>query len=297
MSVKIFLAIAAVDITTSLFGAIPFSLPRLFHGFPGAFSVNVLCNLCGALLNFSERYSVFLIAILSVTRAIALRSPLFHIKSRRVLLAMLAYLLFQISLACLPLFEGKFYFYDDVYTVCTWYLDDIIDIEKQYHLYQLTYHFLLFIPFFLPSIFVVSSCIVCVISLRKQKITANTNDSKAKASITIVMFTLTYIILHVPLWIFLVLFLVTEHGKVSVNFGEIVPIYLFIFSSKVSVFINAAMNPLLYLGRVSSMKKSFGEEVRRIGSLTRRMTAGFLRRASNIGDLEINDTRTQVSIL
>jgi hypothetical protein len=221
-------------------------------------------------------------------------------KSRRVIFAMLGYLIIQASLACLPLFEGKFYFYDDVYTVCTWYLDDILDIEKQYHLYQLTYHFLLFIPFFLPSIFVVSSCIVCVLSLRRKKITANANDNKAKASMTIVMFTLTYIILHVPLWIFLVLFLVTEHGKVSVDFGEEVPLYLFIFSSKVSVFINAAMNPLLYLGRASSMKKSFVDEVRRIGSRTRRIAANFLRKASITGDLELSEARnfkSQVSIL
>ena len=301
LSAKIFLAIAGVDITTSIFGAIPFSLPRLFPDFPGAFSVTVLCNLCGALLNISERYSVFLIAILSVTRAIALRYPLFYIKSGRVLVAMVIYFIFQACLACLPLFHGKFYFYDDVYTVCTWFLDDILDINDQYHLYQLTYHFLLFIPFFLPSIFVVSSCVVCVVSLKNQRVVADANDSKAKASMTIVMFTLTYIILHVPLWIFLVMFLVTEHGQVSVDFGEKVPLYLFIFSSKVSVFINAAMNPFLYLGRVSSMKKSFGDEVKKIGSFTRRITAEFLRRTSRLDEMEITTVgrnfRSQVSIL
>ena len=74
----------------------------------------------------------------------------------------------------------------------------------------------------------------------------------------------------------------------SVNFGEMIPLYLFIFSSKVSVFINAAMNPLLYLGRVSSMKKSFGDEVKKFGFLTQRITAGFLRRVSNIGEIELS---------
>ncbi|KAL5262190.1 hypothetical protein ACHWQZ_G007784 [Mnemiopsis leidyi] len=261
LSAKIFLAIAYNDVITSLFGAIPFSIPRLIPHEAGALGVPALCNLCGSLLNISERYSVFLIAVLSVTRACALKYPLLHIRQYRVLMLMALYLIIQVCLACLPFFRGKSYYFDEVYTVCTWTLDDIIDFDTQYVWYQVTYHFLLFIPFFLPSIFVVSSCVFCVLSLRTS-IVNNNDKNKAKASMTIILFTLTYIVLHVPIWIFLFLFLVSEHGKLSVDFSNKLPLYLFIFSSKVSVFINAALNPLIYMGRTKSMKHSFKEDVK-----------------------------------
>lgn len=261
LSAKIFLAIAYNDVITSLFGAIPFSVPRFLPQEPGAFGVPALCNLCGALLNISERYSVFLIAILSVTRACALKYPLLHIKQSRILFLMLFYFLIQTFFACLPFLKGKSYYYDEVYTLCTWTLDDILHFETQYIWYQITYHLLLFIPFFLPSIFVVASCVFCVLSLRTS-IVNNNDKNKAKASVTIVLFTITYIILHVPIWIFLVLFLVTEHGKLSVDMSTKLPLYLFIFSSKVSVFINAALNPMIYMCRTKSMKHSFREDVK-----------------------------------
>ncbi|XP_063686855.1 C-X-C chemokine receptor type 3-like [Bolinopsis microptera] len=260
LSAKIFLAIAYNDIITSLFGAVPFSIPRLVPHEAGLFGVPALCNLSGSLLNISERYSVFLIAVLSVTRACALKYPLLHIKQGRVLVLMLVYFVIQTSLACLPFFQGKSYYFDEVYTVCTWTLDDIINFDTQYIWYQFTYHILLFIPFFLPSIFVVTSCVFCVLSLRTS-IVNNNDKNKAKASMTIVLFTITYIVLHVPIWIFLFLFLVSEHGKLSVDMSNKLPLYLFIFSSKVSVFINAALNPLIYMGRTKSLKHSFKEDV------------------------------------
>ena len=289
LSAKIFLAIAYNDVITSLFGAVPFSIPRLIPHEPGVFGVAALCNLCGSLLNISERYSVFLIAVLSVTRACALKYPLLHIKQSRVVSLMLVYFVIQVCLACLPFFKGKSYYFDDVYTVCTWTLDDIINFKTQYIWYQVTYHFLLFIPFFLPSIFVVTSCVFCVLSLRTS-IVNNNDKNKAKASMTIVLFTLTYIVLHVPLWIFLFMFLVIEHGQVPVDLNNKLPLYLFIFSSKVSVFINAALNPVIYMGRTKSMKHSFKEDMKtatvRLSQIRRSIVKRKTTNTTEVGELK-----------
>eukprot|EP00116_Pleurobrachia_bachei_P004972 sb/3465234/ len=297
---KLFLVIAANDLVTSLFGALPFSLPRLDHEtLNWAFYVPFLCNSFGVLLNISERYSVFLIAVLSTTRAWALKFPLRRIKQWIILVLLGSYLTLQILLASLPFYAGKLYWYDDVYTVCTWNVDDIIPYsEETAALYKTTFQFLILIPFSIPSLFVIMSCVVCVVCLqksinrrkfinggrnRKSTVLAATEgggggNTKNKASITVVIFTITYITLHVPLWIFLMLFLVMSEGKLQMDFAAKLPIYLFVFSSKVSVFINAGINPIIVVSRTKSMQESFKTDVLRFTETIRRTT-----RISNSG--------------
>ena len=297
LSAKLFLAIAYNDIVTSIFGAVPFAIPRLDTALPGIYGVPVLCNVCGVLLNVTERYGVFLIAVLSVTRAIALKYPFLRLSQPRILALMVVYLVVQLGLSCLPFFRGTSYYYDEVYTVCTWTLEQIMEFRTEgwaYFVYQLTYHLLLFIPFFLPSFFVVSSCVFCVLSLRVTVIN-NNNKNKAKASGTIILFTVTYIILHVPIWIFLVLFLVTEHGQISVDFSSKLPLYLFIFSSKVSVFLNAAVNPIIYMARTNSMKNSFKEDVRSATFRLSHVKKSIQKRSIKRGNGENGETSPAMS--
>ena len=135
----------------------------------------------------------------------------------------------------------------------------MIDYKVNPKLYQLLYYSLVFIPYFLPSILITLSCIICIFSIRKKTIITrerknNTISCRNRATQTIILVTLLYIVLHVPHWAFLVMFLISNHGLASISYASQFIDYAFVLAAVLSVYINASLNPVLYLCRVDSIR-------------------------------------------
>ena len=145
----------------------------------------VLCMLSGFVFNIFSRMSVFLIAMLSVARALQLIFPFTIIRSAIYLVVMYIYLFLNISLAALPLmFSSKRYYYADFFAQCTWGINELsfVNSSSSSLWHAMTYTTII-LPWLLPALIVVLSCIASVIvllksSYRRRQFRSNTKETR-----------------------------------------------------------------------------------------------------------------------
>lgn len=306
LSRKIFILIAITDVTTSLWSAIPFGASRLMGRQPVLFDNKAFCNLSGLIYNITSRLSVFLISVLSFTRCIAIISPMQHLRHNLVMGSILGYSIIQLITASIPFIhfvladftesleqsELSLYSFNEHYTNCVWTVDQVIPDAKKV-LYEVAEYLLLFIPFFFPSVIVLTSCGVCVYSLVRSvsNFPVSHRDSdfagdkangvrcsvdlqpdqletgrrarnsilstKYRATRTITLVTLLFVILNIPHWVLLLLFFIEQNtGLQIINYRNEYVRCLFVFATNVSPYLNAGLNPIIYLVRVREIKYS-----------------------------------------
>ena len=315
LSRKIFILIAITHITTSFWSGIPFGISRLMGRQPALFNNKGFCNISGLVFNITSRLSVFLISVLSFTRCIAIISPMQHIRGNWIMGSIAGYSIIQLAIASIPFvvtdLETKspaqtgrtFYKFDEHYTNCVWSVDQIIS-DPGTVLYEVAEYFLLFVPYFFPSIIVLTSCCVCIVSLIKSasnfpsnfpssSIVRKDQDSEGKKSLTlaqttehrqegegiipgsgrrgkdsilstkyratrtITLVTLLFVVLNFPYWVILLLFFIEQNsGLKIINYRNEYVRCLFVFCTNVSPYLNAGLNPIVYLVRLKESKFS-----------------------------------------
>ena len=119
-SVSVYLCIVGCDLLTSLLTLPPaISLLRDRHAL--ALAVPTSCAVWGAGWTLTSRLSVFLVAVLSVTRVVALRRPFTPLQRHTVLTSILLYSVLLLGLsAVLPLTLGGPYLYNRSTVMCGW---------------------------------------------------------------------------------------------------------------------------------------------------------------------------------
>ena len=279
LSTKIFLVIAVTDLITSSNGAIPFSVSRFLFRAPALFSSAVFCNVSGVIDNITSRMSVFLISVLSCTRCLAVIRPLLRVNVKAVIAAIVSYVVIQLLIACIPfvnyffvLDSSALYNFDPIYTKCTWQVDLVVSPTTK--LFIFSEYMLLFVPFFFPSVFVVTSCIICICSLKNASVKQSrsnlelsgslhirsaerrTEVEKHRATWTVAIITLVFVLLNIPYWIILFLFFIEQNSNLTImNYQSEYMRALFVFCSNVSLYINAGVNPFIYIFRVRSIRR------------------------------------------
>ena len=78
------------------------------------FSSPVVCTMHGILWNIAPRMSVFLIAVLSISRTISLLFPFRRIKRQHVLTPVVLYMIIQVVQSTLPYWFGAVYKYKKI---------------------------------------------------------------------------------------------------------------------------------------------------------------------------------------
>ena len=314
LSRKMFILIALTHIATSFWSGIPFGLSRLMAREPMLFESKVFCNLSGLIFNITSRLSVFLISVLSFTRCIAIIRPMQHLRSNLIIGSIAGYSIIQLAIASIPFLrifvsefdpgaigesQSIFYKFNKHYTNCVWSVDQIIP-DPDTMLYVVAEYLLLFVPFFFPSIIVLASCCVCIISLIKSasnfpssslirkgseaskspasartcsvdlkpdgEVMAPKSDRQGRSSMlstkyratrTITLVTLLFVILNFPYWVILLLFFIEQNsGLEIINYRNDYVRCLFVFCTNVSPYVNAGLNPIIYLVRLKESKFS-----------------------------------------
>ena len=239
---------------------------------------SVVCGVTGFTFNITARMSVFLIAVLSVVRSISILLPFRIIKARHVISTICVYLVLNIVLALLPiLFSDEGYFLIDPTSAsnnhmgfCSWGLEKLKFVPSTDHiLYKTLIYVTIIIPWLIPGLVVIISCIISIKGLQfSKKMSSRTrktpnresmrmptvrNQINNQAKITILIITLVYITFNMPCWMYYLVALYARRNPVYWLRSE-AAMYVVIFVSVLSVVMNASINPIIYISRTKQLQ-------------------------------------------
>ena len=238
----IFLIITIIDVCTCIL-ALPVAITYATANSDIIFGSWEFCSIWAALNNLTTLTSVFLVGVLSVSRTVLLLKPECKISTRTFWLIAIPYLaLILTSVSTLPLWYPNIsYVYNATLGFC------IMDSRNRD---ETLYFKLISIYLFFPIFPVIGSCILSTLKLRNSlKLTNRENritTVKLKATRTIILVTLVYIVFNIPIFIYLSIWYhnpnILKEG-LSVRGNALLRLSLDI----ISVGLNAAINPLIYL--------------------------------------------------
>ncbi|KAL5266616.1 hypothetical protein ACHWQZ_G003851 [Mnemiopsis leidyi] len=306
----LYLLISITDILV-LVSCFPNAVSLLHRKAIMLFRSKVVCVLSGFIFNIASRMSVFLIAMLSVARAVQLMFPFTHIKSSIIVGLSFAYLLLNVFLAGLPLvFSKNTYYYVELFAQCSWGLNELsfVNSTNSTLWYGMTYSTII-LPWLVPGLVVVLSCIASVSVLLKSNILrrrlrknsksirkhfevrnkwssscttetatvksqhgspthlkngrresgGSATTSTSKATVTIVIVTALYVIFNMPCWLVYCYLLSTgfdsQTWTKNLSFKMDQLQLMFILVGRVSVALNSAANPVVYLCRMDLLRE------------------------------------------
>ena len=260
LSTSLYIAVALADLSICIF-QIPVLVSLLSQRNLVLFSFSVICTAWRLIFKSLQRFAVFLVLLLSVSRTIGLMWPLKSVSRRAVLGSMWGCLVYiGVESATLGSQEG--YSYDRTGVYC---------FENGYQPTSTAYTSLYAASLGLPAILIFFSFVTSVVAMKRSMSDSNglpksaaRDATKKQATVTIIIFTLTYIICNLPHFINMVSWIITMSlpGCTKHNSCYPGPLYsnpfMYWFSWNISevlsVLINCACNPVIYYFRIGKFK-------------------------------------------
>lgn len=215
------------------------------------FQSEVYCNIWGVMQRLLSSLSIFYVAVLSLSRTFVLLLPFRRLKMEVVLGTIAVHFVLQIVVASIPYWEsGGHFVYFEGFANC----EQIVTPNNKYEkLSNVLNEIIYSIPIFPITL----SCVVSVFILMRDadQLQDEQRDTKRYASVTIVLFTFTYIIFNLGSRILNIFGLAPAAAQLDPS-G-----YLLNFLYYVTIVINAAMNPVLYFIRMHSLRNSMKSAV------------------------------------
>ena len=167
---------------------LPVAVSAISYGTPHFFDTDILCNLWVFVWYTVSRYSLFLIAVLSVARTNSLLYPLFPQQKAWYLAPCGMYLFLLLAQETFPYWYGEAAHYRPQIVSCGWFLEEILDVNSvQYHVAHMVF---VVIETVVPILVITVSSILswaflCLINRRRNTVfRANSNEtSKASTSV------------------------------------------------------------------------------------------------------------------
>ena len=300
---QIFCAVTLTDLLTSvlaLFVGICYVQGRS----PGPFSDVIFRETWGSLWNFSSRYSVYLVAVLSITRTVRILLPFTAIKMRVVQVSLIVYAAWLFCTT--PAFYGISHYYKAEWCALGLNKSQFVGIgsrDATYYMIVMSIPTMLLIPVPLTFISALASLYKIIWQSRQYKkkviahrnfaritVTRNTTagvtkgmkesvrrgkgngpskDSSFQSGITIVLITGTYLVLNIPYSV-IYLYVQTRSSQLSVPpyavvTNDYVKSYLVGVTHVLSIALNAALNPLLFYLRMKDFREHVNSLIPRRG--------------------------------
>ena len=212
----------------------------------------IFCNFWGVLWYVFSLGSIFLVAMLSITRTMHLVWP-FRQQSRNAVTGVIvAYFTFLFVESSIPLWTHQSYEYQNwTIGICSWRMQKVLgENTVAVQVYNQIYLFQAYFPIF-P---IIISCGMTIKSLRRSD-NAVLNRSNRAISVTIVMFTILFIMCNVPpVFLFLVVTIEKRFGPFQWTTFDYKYSYFYKFSVVMTVCINSALNSVLYFYRMKNMR-------------------------------------------
>ena len=260
MTSYLFLSTAVVDLLALAVKSVPISVSLIFHRQPMFYSNDIACHVIGMFQNGTIMASVFIVAVLSSTRTYSLVFPLKIFRRRTVLVCMVVYFSVLVVHEVLPVLLNKLHFTYSSEDVICWdagdwsTYDDLVDS--------------LFLA--LPIIPITFCCIVsCHQVYFAPKNAISQSRLKSSATITIILYTVTYIIFNAPNFVNYVLWNITSIGYEwpGPHYSSLfMQYYSWNISGELCLVMNSAVNPLIYLLRIQRYRDWVREGGGQIGT-------------------------------
>ena len=214
--------------------------------------------------------SIFLVMCLSISRTISLLRPFKHLKVKHLIISVVIYLAtWLVSLSVMLTTQGiDIYFYPSL-ARCKW------DETAQVDIAETITNFLFYnTAYTAPALIVATSCVISAVLLTRRNKDAQLRElqqSRNRATVTILLFALLYGVCNIPIVVDMILL---THG---VNNEEW---YFNMFKFDKQGFydntvwillpaVNSTANPILYCWRMPRFRKATLNEIRRMFGLNR----------------------------
>ena len=280
ISSVIYLLITTNDIVLSI-TLLPVGISAFSKGQPAlTFGNRYGCEVWDVIWTIAINLSVFLVLCLSVTRTISLLRPFKTQKIKFLVLAVVS------SMVISLVFETTLLSLDSTGVVfhpgllrCMWYFDilkaAIIVFAVKDNIF-----------FTAPAIVVFISCVISVVVLTRRNKVGNLQQrelqqSRNRATVTILLFALLYGVCNVPSVIDAMLFtfsVMTQNWEIYYNFYNFDKHYYYWNTTKILLpAANSAANPILYFWRMPALREYIMSGIRRMLGLNREVRMPALR--------------------
>ena len=248
----IYTMVATIDICTCVFH-LP-SMIALYSGRkPGIFGNKTFCVTWMVAFTYVQLMSMFLVMLLSVSRTITLIFLRYQVKKKFLVAAFLAYTCFlNLWHIIAHVFGGpnQWYGYHEFDVQCYRYLST----KPVSYIEQLMRAICISIPPILTSI----SFVLVTYKLSRKGLVSNTNKRKHQAVVTIAMFTALFLVCNLPCLLNNTTYFVSKllHDWPGPIYSQpFMTYYSWVISDVLCTVLNAALNPILYMYRMSELKE------------------------------------------
>lgn len=241
---QLYIVISITDLCTSI-AHVPVTFSLLDFRNPVAFASETFCGFWTILFEFLQTTSIFLVMLMSVTRALAIRVPFFQINRRALIWTYSVFAICLLAESGLRHLFGVYYIYiiDLAYSVkgfknASWsFVTNVTNV----------------INVGVPSVVIFFSFLFSVSKLFRQRV-PKSSTLAYRASVTIAIFTAVFMVCNVPFFGNTILFIVSRQ-----NYGYPGPwfsspfmySYSWVLSKVLCVVVNATLNPIVYFTRMS----------------------------------------------
>ena len=246
----IYLVIAVCDLLVC--SSLPAQIEGYFSGrnSPVLFSNTVFCNIWGALWEVLPYFSVFLVGCLSISRLLTLLYPLVIFSRGVTAIVFIGYLAQLVLTRLVPILtdNGHFKYGSDV-NYCFLRADN-------WKFLSITCA----VQMALPILPIFMSCLISIYKLYNlKKLGTGSSKKHNNATVTVIIFTLIYIVYNIPIFANYVYFMVKCWIQSDTNYLEHYHTpFMYWYSWNITFIIciamNSASNPILYFFRISSFK-------------------------------------------
>ena len=269
---SIYKIITATDFYISLC-ILPIGICYLTQRSPGVlFGTTVTCYIWGYTWSIVGRLSVFLVVVLNTTRTCLVLKPFHTIKIKVVVGFIIGYFLIMlVQMLLIQWFTRAKVIYKKSFAECVFFTSK----KQQYKgLYFIGYT----MPYIVPMFVIILSCglTIYAIAVKPKRNDSHTQvqaASSARVTMTILIFTLVYSLFNIPLVFDRIILALRDLFDIkwfeNLHNFENVDYYLN-FTYSVSVAINSALNPWLYLWRMANFRRFLWDTVVRNGMLPAR---------------------------
>ncbi|KAL5257890.1 hypothetical protein ACHWQZ_G012739 [Mnemiopsis leidyi] len=275
LATSLYIAICVVD-TATCFTHLPVTLVLLKGRVPVLFNVVAVCASWKLLFSFLQQFSMFLVALMSVSRTLAIVLPFYRVSKRTCIIALNFYLAVLIIIDCVESGLSELW-YDSDSCFCYFSARDPnwgIAIEALWST-----------KVGVPAIVSFISFIIMTVKMFHNKqldggaIKGKEGHLK-RAAVTVSLFTGLFLLCNLPF------FIITALYAISLCFNYSYPepffstdfmrLYSWVVAKVLFTVFNAALNPLLYYCRMERFKVWLSNKVSDSGSSTNRMSGDLV---------------------
>ena len=269
ISCVIYMLITANDLVISIL-VLPVGISFLSKGQPGIIFRNKYgCAVWRNLWSLAVFVSVFLVLCLCVTRTISLLRPFQKQKVRYLVFAVVTYLIINLALiAIMKSNESISVKFSPMYSHCGRFVD-LNDPKGKAALYVISLNENIFCT--APAIVVAISCVISVVVLTRRNRNVQQRElqqSRNRATVTILLFALLYGVCNLPLIIHnvvMAIILVTNNRQIYDNFYQFdEQFYYRNTETTLLLAANSAANPILYFWRMPALREYIMSGIRRM---------------------------------